>query len=65
MRSHTGERPFPCDICNAAFITKGHLKNHMTTHNGTKPFVCTYPYCDVAFTRLARLKLHERTHIEE
>nr|XP_032810747.1 zinc finger protein 40-like isoform X2 [Petromyzon marinus]XP_032810748.1 zinc finger protein 40-like isoform X2 [Petromyzon marinus] len=29
VRSHTGERPYPCSICNSAFKTKSNLSKHM------------------------------------
>ena len=34
-RTQTGERPFMCELCDAAFSRSGDLKRHMTTHTHT------------------------------
>ena len=65
MRVHTNERPFGCNHCDKRFKTKGHLRSHIMTHTGEKPYVCTFSGCHAKFSRPALLKIHARSHTGE
>ncbi|XP_063590853.1 zinc finger protein 26-like [Penaeus indicus] len=46
----------PCSMCDKVFICKAKLVEHIRTHTGEKPFVCSE--CNVSFAAKATFKTH-------
>ncbi|KAF8677754.1 C2H2-type zinc finger [Rhizoctonia solani] len=62
LQSHTGHRPFRCEVCGVDFSEAATLQQHMRRHTQEKPYVCDFPGCGKAFAITGALTIHKRTH---
>lgn len=55
---HDNYKQFVCSVCKKRFNQKVHLKTHMMSHTGEKPFKCLY--CESTFRDLHPMKIHQK-----
>jgi len=61
--SHTGKRPYECDIWEKHFVKSATLSCHKKNDSREKPFQCYI--CEKTFRQKANLFVHQRTHTGE
>lgn len=64
INTHTGTKPYKCELCTKAFGTSGELGRHMKyIHTHEKPHKC--PLCDYESVEASKIKRHMRSHTGE
>lgn len=60
--THMGIKQHKCPYCEKRFALAQYLSEHVNTHTGHRPYVCTFPGCGKCFKQAGKLSLHKKQH---
>ena len=62
-RQRNKNKKHECPHCNYSSNRKCKFDNHLRTHSGEKPFVCTFGDCKKRFAARSNLRAHMKRHV--
>lgn len=65
LRSHTGEKPFTCSVCEKQFVSANSLSSHTNNCHGEQRGKVQCDICGRLVSSKMSLRQHLRTHSEE
>ncbi|XP_022096507.1 zinc finger protein 142-like [Acanthaster planci] len=61
LKTHTGDKPYKCTICDAVFGDQSRLNAHAPIHQEERNYLCDQ--CGKSFKRAINLRMHRKVHL--